>query len=204
MGFKRESLYTNKSSIIQQQWLHRNCQPNFRINVTPDPSKSCGPYKPARGISGRFPGTPEINDNNHDTIGIVVVDFEGNIAAGTSTNGVNHKIPGRMGDSAVPGGGAYVDNEIGGAASTGDGDIMMRFLSSFQTVRNMAEGQSPRKAAERTIHAIASKYPNFSGAIIAANKAGEFGAACYGMETFKFCIQNRFFKEVKVMSVKCL
>ena len=34
----------------------------------------------------------------------------------------------RVGDSPIPGSGAYVDNEIGAAAATGDGDVMMRFL----------------------------------------------------------------------------
>ena len=34
----------------------------------------------------------------------------------------------RVGDSPIPGSGAYVDNNVGGAAATGDGDIMMRFL----------------------------------------------------------------------------
>lgn len=33
-----------------------------------------------------------------------------------------------MGDSASPGSGAYAMEGVGGAASTGDGDIMMRFL----------------------------------------------------------------------------
>jgi isoaspartyl peptidase/L-asparaginase-like protein (Ntn-hydrolase superfamily) len=34
----------------------------------------------------------------------------------------------RVGDSPIVGSGAYADNEVGGAAATGDGDIMMRFL----------------------------------------------------------------------------
>lgn len=68
----------------------------------------------------------------------------------------------------------------------------------------MGEGQSPSKAAEKTIAAIASRYPNFTGAIVAANKRGEFGAACHGMEKFKFCVQNRNFDKVNVMSVKCI
>lgn len=34
----------------------------------------------------------------------------------------------RVGDSPIAGAGAYVDNDVGGAAATGDGDIMMRFL----------------------------------------------------------------------------
>ena len=39
----------------------------------------------------------------------------------------------RVGDSPIAGAGAYADNEAGGAAATGDGDIMMRFLPSYNT-----------------------------------------------------------------------
>jgi len=34
------------------------------------------------------------SSKNHDTIGMIVIDSEGHIVAGTSTNGANHKIPG--------------------------------------------------------------------------------------------------------------
>ncbi|KAJ8028773.1 N(4)-(Beta-N-acetylglucosaminyl)-L-asparaginase [Holothuria leucospilota] len=34
----------------------------------------------------------------------------------------------RVGDSPIPGAGGYADNEVGGAAATGDGDVMMRSL----------------------------------------------------------------------------
>jgi isoaspartyl peptidase/L-asparaginase-like protein (Ntn-hydrolase superfamily) len=66
--------------------------------------------------------------NNHDTIGMVAIDSDGHIAAGTSTNGMTFKIPGRVGDAPIPGSGAYVDKDVGGCAATGDGDVMMRFL----------------------------------------------------------------------------
>ena len=46
----------------------------------------------------------------------------------------------RVGDAAVPGAGAYVDSSIGGAAATGDGDVMMRFLPSFVAVQEMKRG----------------------------------------------------------------
>lgn len=68
----------------------------------------------------------------------------------------------------------------------------------------MREGKTPTKAAQITIHAISSKYPNFMGAIVAVNKEGHFGAACHGMDSFKFCIQNRNFAKVKVISVTCI
>ena len=38
----------------------------------------------------------------------------------------------RVGDSPIPGSGAYADNNVGGAAATGDGDVMLRFLPSYQ------------------------------------------------------------------------
>ncbi len=40
----------------------------------------------------------------------------------------------RVGDSPMPGAGAFVDNEVGGAAATGDGDIMMRFLPRYRYI----------------------------------------------------------------------
>ncbi|CAG2064726.1 unnamed protein product, partial [Timema podura] len=130
-------------------------KPQGAVNVSPDPASSCGPYKPATNSlttkqhqqrGGKFGG-----EGNHDTIGMIAIDNQGKIAAGTSTNGASHKIPGyvvnqgkiaagtatngaitkipgRVGDSPIPGAGAYADGEVGAAAATGDGDVMMRFL----------------------------------------------------------------------------
>jgi N4-(beta-N-acetylglucosaminyl)-L-asparaginase len=44
MGFKEESLQTNFSRNLWQDWKENNCQPNYWKNVVPDPTKSCGPY----------------------------------------------------------------------------------------------------------------------------------------------------------------
>jgi N4-(beta-N-acetylglucosaminyl)-L-asparaginase len=41
------------------------------------------------------------------------------------------QVPGRVGDAAVPGGGAYADSEVGACGSTGDGDIHLRFLPCY-------------------------------------------------------------------------
>lgn len=127
LGFKKESLSTAKSKQMYNDWKERHCQPNFWENVIPNPRMSCGPYEP---VNEHLPKR-SINDinsffssSNHDTIGMVVIDKNGNIAAGTSTNGASHKIPGRVGDSPIPGSGAYADNAVGAAAATGDGDIL--------------------------------------------------------------------------------
>ena len=52
--------------------------------------------------------------DNHDTIGMLAIDKEGNISGGCSTSGMAYKLPGRVGDSPIIGAGLYIDNKIGG------------------------------------------------------------------------------------------
>ena len=61
---------------------------------------------------------------------------------------------------------------------------------SFLAVESMRYGESPASAAEIAIRRIAKHYPNFSGAVIALNKFGQFGAACNGFKDFPFYAQN--------------
>lgn len=58
----------------------------------PDPKKYCGPYKP-RKYDHKF-NKENFDKFWHDTVGMIIVDTNGNISAGTSTNGAIHKIPG--------------------------------------------------------------------------------------------------------------
>ncbi|XP_034038007.1 N(4)-(beta-N-acetylglucosaminyl)-L-asparaginase isoform X2 [Thalassophryne amazonica] len=168
MGFIAEDLTTNKSANIFSQWLKGNCQPNYRKNVLPDPSTSCGPYK-SRATVYWTKKTQHVNIHSHDTIGMIAVDKKGLIAAGTSTNGKNHKVPGRVADSSIIGGGAYADSSVGGAAATGDGDIMMRFLPSYLAVELMRAGADPSSACKTAVSRIKRHYPQFFGAVICAN-----------------------------------
>lgn len=208
MGFKEESLTTNRSTAIFNKWIENNCQPNYWTNVVPDPKTSCGPYTPSEKIintkhSVAIEGQ-NYNIDNHDTIGMITIDVNGNIAAGTSTNGATHKVPGRVGDSPIPGSGAYADKFVGGAAATGDGDIMMRFMPSLLAVEGMRTGLSPSKAAEKAIKQIALYHPDYFGAVIAVSINGEYGAACNGMDTFHFSIANTQLGKTTVLSVPCI
>ncbi|MEO1714136.1 MAG: N(4)-(beta-N-acetylglucosaminyl)-L-asparaginase, partial [Bacteroidota bacterium] len=62
---------------------------------------------------------PIINWENHDTIGMVAMDAEGNLSGACTTSGLAFKMQGRVGDSPIIGAGLYVDNEIGAAVCTG-------------------------------------------------------------------------------------
>ncbi|XP_071502705.1 N(4)-(Beta-N-acetylglucosaminyl)-L-asparaginase-like [Diadema antillarum] len=207
MGFKEESLTTNESRAIWNAWRKNNCQPNYRQNVMPDPSKSCGPYTPVRNgkqqMASKERFNPDVSRKNHDTIGMIVIDSKGRIAGGTSTNGANHKVPGRVGDSPIAGAGSYVDKDVGGAAGTGDGDVMMRFLPSFQVVENMRNGMTPDVACQSALQRIIRYYPEFSGALVAAGVDGSYGAACHGFSSFHYSVRDPSFSAVKVIEVPC-
>ncbi|XP_052842994.1 putative N(4)-(beta-N-acetylglucosaminyl)-L-asparaginase GG24090 [Drosophila gunungcola] len=211
MGFESESLVTPESKDMWQQWTAENCQPNFWWNVHPDPKVSCGPYKPrptplTRWKEDRARNEYEIGRKNHDTIGMIAIDVEGNIHAGTSTNGARHKIPGRVGDSPIPGAGGYADNEVGAAVATGDGDVMMRFLPSLLAVEAMRLGKPPAEAAEVGIRRIMKRHKDFMGAVIAVDRLGNYAAACHGLEEFPFMVSSpaRPDKPTRLETVKCI
>ncbi|XP_032223164.1 uncharacterized protein LOC5521891 isoform X2 [Nematostella vectensis] len=186
-GFPEESLTTNNSRKVWEDWKSNKCQPNFWKNLPGDPQSGCRPYS--------FPDTQrkrrEVAEDNHDTIGMVAVDANGNVAAGCSTNGLGFKIPGRVGDSPIAGAGAYADNDVGAAAATGNGDIMAKYLPTYQTVEFMRQGFSPEKAAEMALMRIHKIYKDgFTGSVIAVNKKGEYGAASYKWTSFKYSVRN--------------
>lgn len=220
LGFKEESLESKKSRQMHQEWLNNSCQPNYWRNVEPDPRKFCGPYKLiALDQSGNLheammqqPGKvaplrsmEEILTVGHDTIGMVAMDSRNRLASGTSTNGLRYKIAGRVGDSPVPGAGSYADRSAGAAAATGDGDVMMRFLLSYQSVENMRIGMTPLQAAEDVIERQIRRTgrPYAHAAVIVLSKDGAFGAACCGYKTFPFVISDAI-EQYRTYEVNCM
>ncbi|XP_021708628.1 N(4)-(Beta-N-acetylglucosaminyl)-L-asparaginase [Aedes aegypti] len=213
MGFQRETLQTDHSREMWEQWKTNHCQPNFWTNVIPSPSMSCGPYEPISGnsITENYlpeaddaaqklePVEPEFGRYNHDTIGMIVIDANGHVVAGTSTNGARNKIPGRVGDSPIVGSGAYADSTVGAAAATGDGDIMMRFMPSLLAVEGLRQGLSPMLAGEAALARIAKHYPDFVGGIVVATKDGEYGAACHGLTQFPYSVAQGTEPEAQVV-----
>ncbi|VDL74028.1 unnamed protein product [Nippostrongylus brasiliensis] len=191
VGFHEENLTTEASVSMLLEWKSNKCQPNFWQNVSPDPSTQCGPYTP-KTPSPHFHHTrsvKSIDRYHHDTLGMVIVDETAN-------------IPGRVGDSPIVGAGAYAVSGVGGAAATGDGDLLMRFLPSFYVVEQMRIGTKPFKACHKIIRRILEDYPKFQGAIVAANAGGTFGAACANMKKFEFSVGER--GKSRTETVPCL
>ncbi len=110
-----------------------------------------------------------------DTVGCIVVDADGNIAATSSTGGIPEKLPGRVGDSPVMGAGAYA-NDVCGASATGWGEHIMRVLLSRMTVLYVEEGLDVMSAAMKGMDMFEKKTGSEAG-IIVADKSGNFGYA---------------------------
>ena len=118
---------------------------------------------------------------NHDTIALLGIDSNGNIAGGCSTSGLAYKLPGRVGDSPIIGSGLYLDGEVGAAGATGIGENVMRHCGSFLIVELMRTGMDPTAACRATIERIAKtekkKPADLHINFLAIDKKGRWGSA---------------------------
>ena len=150
IGLKKENLLTEASRKAWEEWTIKS------------------EYKPI------------INIENHDTIGMLAIDKNGDISGACTTSGLAYKMAGRVGDSPIIGSGLFVDNEIGAAVATGLGEEVVKTVGSFLVVELMRQGKSPQEACEEAIKRIVSKpgsdYKNFQVGYIAVNKKGETGS----------------------------
>jgi N4-(beta-N-acetylglucosaminyl)-L-asparaginase len=120
---------------------------------------------------------------NHDTVCALGLDAHGDLATAVSTSGLGRKIAGRVGDSPILGAGSFVDNDVGAAAATGNGELTMRTCASFAIVERMRAGAEPQRACEEVLARVMAKCPElktnggYQLAFIALDKRGRVGAA---------------------------
>jgi N4-(beta-N-acetylglucosaminyl)-L-asparaginase len=128
---------------------------------------------------------PIANIENHDTIGMIALDADGNLSGACTTSGMAFKMHGRLGDSPIIGAGLYVDNEIGAATATGHGEEVIRISGSHLVVELMRQGKSPQKACEEAVLRVVKLMKNrnknlkdIQVGFIALNKKGDYGSYC--------------------------
>lgn len=177
-GFKKENLLTAESEKAWKAWL-KTAKYKPQINIE---NKSFSPNK--------LPG----NQYNHDTIGMLAMDAHGNLSGACTTSGMAYKMHGRVGDSPIIGAGLYVDNEIGGAVSTGVGEEVIRNVGSFLVVELMRQGYPAEEACKEAVMRIIKKKPQTAKEIqvgfLAINKKGQYGA--YAIQKgFSFAVCNK-------------
>ena len=182
---EREELSNDAMKAYKEWLIESKYSPviNIENQQPPQLPKKNGPFAPAFFEDG---------SPNHDTMGLLALDAGGNLAGAVTTSGMAFKMHGRVGDSAIIGGGLFVDNEVGSATSTGVGEEVVRICGSHLVVEFMRQGFSPeqacKKAVERIVKSDPAKARKIQVGFLAMNKKGAYGA---------YAIQKGFIYAVK-------
>jgi len=107
----------------------------------------------------------------YSTVGTVVLDQAGNLAAGTSTGGLTNKRWGRVGDTPIIGAGNYANNETCAVSATGTGEYFIRYVVAFSICERVRAGQSISEAAGTLIHDVLLQAGG-DGGVIAMDSKG--------------------------------
>src|ERR1035437_3793702 len=198
MGFQEDNLLTEDSRI---QWLtwkkslrdgsgHSNWGP--RLDAPPSEQRKGAVLQEIREM---FPHASdellaEAWENAihppHGTINCIALNEKGEMSAVTTTSGLAWKIPGRVGDSPIIGGGLWLDQDVGGAGSTGRGEENLRVCGAHTVVENMRHGMSPKEAILDTLKRVSRNFDNdlerLAGidlSFYALRKDGEYAAGSH-------------------------
>jgi len=147
-GFEESNLLTEESRLAWEKW---KLQSNYN---------------------------PQINSENHDTIGMLGIDKDGQLAGACTTSGMAYKLHGRVGDSPIIGSGLFVDGEVGAACATGVGEAVIRIAGSAIVVELMRGGATPEEACKEAVHRIIRKHDdltNLQVGFLALDKYGQSG-----------------------------
>lgn len=167
-GFKKENLLTPESEKAWKEWLKTS---HYDPMITVDNIQEEINKQNTKEVKGQI--------NNHDTIGMIALDSNGNLSGACSTSGMAFKMSGRVGDSPIIGAGLFVDNEAGAAASTGVGEEVIKICGSHTVVELMRQGLSPEEACKKAVERIVKRNgvnaKTIQVAFIALNKKGGYG-----------------------------
>ena len=111
-----------------------------------------------------------------DTVGAVARDGDGHLAVAVSTGGIQGKLPGRIGDSPIPGAGFYADDRHGAVCGTGMGEAFIRLALAKLVVVELQHGMDPAYVAKGAIEHLA-KAMNAMGGVILMPATGDPQAA---------------------------
>ncbi|MGH7796817.1 MAG: isoaspartyl peptidase/L-asparaginase [Candidatus Binatia bacterium] len=114
-------------------------------------------------------------ESSHGTVGCVAFDSTGKLAVATSTGGIFNKLPGRVGDSPLPGCGTYA-NRHGAVSCTGDGEAIMRVVLARDAVQLLQDGLEPSEAASTAVAKL-EQLTGSTGGLIVINRHGKIGYA---------------------------
>jgi len=153
MGFPEQDLLTEKSRLAWLTWKQSARDPDGHSNWGPglDAPKA----KTMSRLKEMFPEADEATlewawemavHPTFGTINCLSRNARGEMSGVTTTSGLAWKIAGRVGDSPIIGAGLYLDQDVGGAGSTGRGEENIRIAGGHTIVENMRHGMPPKEA----------------------------------------------------------
>lgn len=196
-GFKlEEQKLSPEAQRGYEDWLKKSEYKPPAINIENKNNAGHGPFAPARLNNGEW---------NHDTIGMLAMDVNGNLSGSCTTSGAGYKMRGRVGDSPIIGCGLFVDNEAGACVATGQGEDVIRVAGAHSVVELMRQGLSPEAACKKIVEKIVrikkEKAKQIQVAFIAINTQGQTGAFAIH-NGFEYAIRsNSMEKLVQVKSI---
>jgi N4-(beta-N-acetylglucosaminyl)-L-asparaginase len=153
-GFPEENLLTEKSRLAWLVWKRSLRGPDGHTNWSGEldapPSQT-----PSAALKNLFPNADAetlawawemATHPLTGTINCLALNTKGEMSGVTTTSGLSWKIPGRIGDSPIIGAGLYVDQDVGGAGSTGRGEENIRIAGAHSIIESMRHGMSPHDA----------------------------------------------------------
>ncbi len=162
-GFEETNLLTGKSRLAWLVWKKSLRDADSHNNWGP------GLDAPAAQLKRQFPDAGEETlawawdmavHPPTGTINCLALNTKGEMSGVTTTSGLAWKIPGRVGDSPIPGAGLWVDQDVGAAGSTGRGEENLRIAGAHTIVENMRHGMSPRDACMDALKRVARNFNN--------------------------------------------
>jgi len=101
-----------------------------------------------------------------DTVGAVARDSDGHLAVAVSTGGIKGKLPGRIGDSPIPGAGFYADDRFGAVCGTGQGEAFIRLSLARLMVVELEHRMTVAAVAQGAVEHLGKRLQAFGGVIV--------------------------------------
>jgi N4-(beta-N-acetylglucosaminyl)-L-asparaginase len=190
-GFAEEDLLTEKSRLAWLVWKESLRDAAGHNNW--GPGLDAPPEKPSARLRRLY---PEADEETLEwawsvavrpppgTINCLALKENGEMSGVTSTSGLAWKIAGRVGDSPILGAGLWVDQDVGGAGSTGRGEENIRVAGGHTIVENMRHGMTAREACLDALRRVARNFDNDRNRLVqfdlnfyALRKDGDYAGA---------------------------
>lgn len=113
----------------------------------------------------------DVEEKKLGTVGAVAIDYQGNIAAATSTGGIVNKRFGRVGDTAIIGAGVYAENDLCAVSATGYGEQFIRTSLGKHIAEWMRYyGVDAKEGAKAGIDFLVKRVDGLGGVIVVDSK----------------------------------